>query len=322
MLRIGVIGLANELPKLCSSLSGMEEVQFIGFHALNDSEFKNNFARFVTVEELFLGTDCIYISSKAANHEDLIEKAVKNQIHTLVEFPFVADADRACSLMNLAHEANIKLQVSNPLKFSPVYLGIKDRSISPTFIESQQLQTLSPALAETSVIQNLLLKDIDVILSVVQSTVKKVSATGIAVVNGTPDITNARIEFDNGCIANLTASRISLAPQHSMIFYQKNSYVNVDFNTNEAHIFQMMSQAENCKGDMTLKMKNGSQKEVFHKVPKLNTLNPIQEEVKVFVESVVKNWDNDSTITKALYAIEIAQMVAEKVKMASMIMDH
>lgn len=322
MLRIGVIGLANELPKLCSSLSGMKEVQFIGFHALNDSEFKNNFARFGTVEELFLGTDCIYISSKAANHEDLIEKAVKNQIHTLVEFPFVADADRACSLMNLAHEANIKLQVSNPLKFSPVYLGIKDRSINPTFIESQQLQTLSPALAETSVIQNLLLKDIDVILSVVQSTVKKVSATGIAVVNGTPDITNARIEFDNGCIANLTASRISLAPQHSMIFYQKNSYVNVDFNTNEAHIFQMMSQTQNCKGDMTLKMKNGSQKEVFHKVPKLNTLNSIQEEVKVFVESVVKNWDNDSTITKALYAIEIAQMVAEKVKMASMIMDH
>lgn len=93
MLRIGVIGLAGELPKLCTSLSGMEEVQFIGFHALNDDTFQNNFARFSSPEELFLGTDCIYISSKAANTEGLIENAIKNQLHTLVEFPFITDAD-------------------------------------------------------------------------------------------------------------------------------------------------------------------------------------------------------------------------------------
>ena len=193
MLRIGVIAKVKELPKICSSISGMIEVQFIGFHSLDDSKFTNNHARFNSINDILLATDAIYISSNAANEKDVLEVCIKSQIHTLVEFPFIIDAERGNFLMNLALEANVKLQVGNPLKFTPVYQNIKDRFDSPMFIESQQLQSLNTELTNTSVIQNLMIKDIDVILSIVQSPVKKISANGVAVVNGTPDITNARI---------------------------------------------------------------------------------------------------------------------------------
>jgi|TARA_B110000259_G_scaffold188198_1_gene245530 predicted dehydrogenase len=321
MLRIGIIGVVSELPKLCSSIAEMEEIQFIGFHCINDENFANNFARFSSLNELLLATDAVYISSKSANHEDVIERSIKNQIHTLVEFPFIIDTGRGNELMNLAHEANIKLQVGNPLKFTPVYLGIKDKFDSPMFIESHQLQSINSELTNTSVIQNLMIKDIDVILSIVQSSVKKISANGVAVVNGTPDITNARIEFDNGCVANLTASRISLNPMHKMRFFQRNSYINVDFQENIAHLFQMKSGDDKGKGAMTLKLADGVEKEVFYQKPDLAKSNPIQEEVKMFVESIVNNLDNDLTIPKALNSIEIAQLVAEKVKLAAMIIE-
>lgn len=320
MLRIGVIAKVKELPKICSSISGMEEVQFIGFHSLNDSKFTNNHARFKSIDDIISATDAIYISSNAAGEEDVIEVCIKNQIHTLVEFPFIIDSDRGNFLMNLAHEANVKLQVGNPLKFTPVYQNIKDRFDSPMFIESHQLQSLNTELTDTSVIQNLLIKDIDVILSIVQSSVKKISANGVAVVNGTPDITNARIEFDNGCVANLTASRISLNPMHKMRIFQRNSYLNINFEDNEAHIFKMASGDKKGKGKMTLKLSSGDEKEVFYIKPELGDSNAIQEEIKSFKESIENNWDNDLTIPKALNSIEIAQLVAEKVAQASMIM--
>lgn len=320
MLRIGVIGKLEELPVLCSSISGMEAVQFIGFHCLDDAKFTNNFARFGDIDEIIAATDAMYISSKAADSENLIETCIKNQIHTLVEFPFIIDSERGNFLMNLAHEANIKLQVSNPLKFTPVYQSIKENFDAPMFIESHQLQSLSSELTNTSVVQNLMLKDIDVILSIVQSSVKRISANGVAVVNGTPDITNARIEFDNGCVANLTASRISLNPMHKMRIFQRNSYLNINFEDNEAHIFQM-ALGKQGKGKMTLKLSDGLEKEVFYINPELKNSNPIQEEIKSFIESIQNNWDNDLTIPKALNSIEIAQLVAEKVAQASMIME-
>lgn len=320
MLRIGVIGKIEELPKLCASISKMEGIQFIGFLSIDNTRYTNNFARFNSTDEILAATDTIYISSKAADNEDLIETCIRNQIHTLVEFPFIIDSDRGNFLMNLAHEANIKLQVGNPLKFTPVYQNIKDQFDSPMFIESNQLQSLNTELTNTSVIQNLMLKDIDIILSIVQSSVKKISANGVAVVNGTPDITNARIEFDNGCVANLTASRISLNPMHKMQIFQRNSYLNINFEDNEAHIFKM-ALGKQGKGKMTLKLSDGIEKEVFFIKPELENSNPIQEEIKLFIESIENNLDNDLTIPKALNSIEIAQLVAEKVAQASMIME-
>jgi predicted dehydrogenase len=298
----------------------MEGIQFIGFLSIDNTRYTNNFARFNSIDELLSATDTIYISSKAADTEDLIETCIRSQIHTLVEFPFVIDSDRGNLLMNLAHEANIKLQVGNPLKFTPVYQNIKNQFDSPMFIESNQLQSLNTELTNTSVIQNLMLKDIDIILSIVQSSVKKISANGVAVVNGTPDITNARIEFDNGCVANLTASRISLTPMHKMQIFQRNSYLNINFEDNEAHIFKM-ALGKQGKGKMTLKLSDGIEKEVFFIKPELGKSNPIQEEIKLFIESIENNLDNDLTIPKALNSIEIAQLVAEKVAQASMIME-
>ena len=321
MLRIGVIGEASELVKLCTSIEVMEEVHFIGFHSVDDSSFENNHARFGTVDELLLATDSVYVSSKAASMNNILENAIRNQIHTLVEFPFIIDPEIGNDLMNLAHEANIKLQVGNPLKFTPVYLGIKDKFDTPMFIESHQLQSLTTALTDTSVIQNLMIKDIDIILSIVQSKVKKISANGVAVVNGTPDITNARIEFDNGCVANLTASRISFNPMHKMKFFQRNSYMNVDFVSNEAHMVTLKNASKNKKAKFTLNLGASGEKDVIYQQPKFDVSNPVQEEVKLFVESIENNIDNDLTIPKALYSIEIAQEVAKKVQAAAMIIE-
>ena len=122
MLRIGVIGEASELVKLCASIEAIEEVHFIGFHSVDELGFENTHARFTSIEELLLATDSVYVSSKAASREGVLEKAIRGQIHTLVEFPFIIDSEVASDLMNLAHEANIKLQVGNPLKFTPVRL--------------------------------------------------------------------------------------------------------------------------------------------------------------------------------------------------------
>ena len=143
MLRIGVIAKVKELAKVCSSVSGMKEIQFIGFHSVDDTKFSNNFARFNSLEEITAATDAVYIASGAANQEGIIEFCIKHQMHTLIEFPFTINSDRGNYLMNLAHEANVKLQVGNPLKFTPVYQNIKDKFDSPMFIESHQLQKLN-----------------------------------------------------------------------------------------------------------------------------------------------------------------------------------
>ena len=314
MLRIGIIGVVSELPKLCSSIAEMKEIQFIGFHCINDENFANNFARFSSLNELLLATDAVYISSKSANHEDVIERSIKNQIHTLVEFPFIIDTDRGNELMNLAHEANIKLQVGNPLKFTPVYLGIKDKFDSPMFIESHQLQSINSELTNTSVIQNLMIKDIDVILSIVQSSVKKISANGVAVVNGTPDITNARIEFENGCVANLTASRVSLKKMRKTRVFQKDAYVSIDFLEKKTEIVSLREVSSWNPFAMNIEVDAvGNKKTVQLHKPKIKQLNAIQEELVTFAQAIQNNNTPLVTLNDGCKALRVAHIIMEKI---------
>ena len=321
MLRIGVIANSEEIEQICAAVHDNAQTHLIGVFAYDNPEIITNQANFLSVEELLTATDSVFISSKAAQNLELVEKAIKYQVHTFVEFPFIVDAEQGNKLMNLAHEANIKLQVSNPLKYTPVFMGLQDKFKQPVYIESHQMQSISGELTSTSVIQNLMIRDIDLILSIVGSDVKKVSANGVAVVNGTPDIVNARIEFENGCIANLTTSRISFQEQHRMRFFQRNSYISADFIENEAHIFEMEPKSSDQTENLLINLGKGGQKEVFYQHPDLTPPNPIHEEIKLFAKTIEENSENHSTISNALKSIEITELIAEKVLVSSKILE-
>ncbi|MGN9422016.1 Gfo/Idh/MocA family protein, partial [Enterococcus faecium] len=126
-------------------------------------------------------------------------------------------------------EANVKLQVGHVERFNPAFLAIKDIPLNPMFIEVHRLAQFNPRGTEVSVILDLMIHDIDIILSLVKSDVKSIAASGVNVMTETPDIANVRIEFNNGCVANLTSSRISMKKMRKMRLFQKDAYIGIDF---------------------------------------------------------------------------------------------
>ena len=160
--------------------------------------------------------------------------ALRKGKHVFVEKPIANTIEEARDLVKLAKESNLKFQVGHVERFNPAFLALKDYKLQPMFIEVHRLAQFNPRGTDVSVILDLMIHDIDIILSVTGANARRISASGVAVLSDTPDIANARIELDNGCVANLTASRISLKNMRKSRFFQKDAYIAVEIG--RAHV--------------------------------------------------------------------------------------
>jgi predicted dehydrogenase len=322
MLKIGVLG-AGHLGKIhIRLLLELDDCyEFIGFYdpnSTNAAKTAEEFGvkRYDNMDTLLNEVDCIDIVTPTISHYECASKAIEKGKHVFIEKPVTETVEEARELERLAQEAGVKIQVGHVERFNPAFQAAVPYFNNPMFIETHRLAQFNPRGTDVPVVLDLMIHDLDAILSVVKSDVKKISASGVAVVSDTPDIANARIEFENGCVANLTSSRISMKNMRKSRFFQKDAYISVDFLTKELEVVRM----ENVEGepgdfDMVLEIGEGkpSKKIIFDK-PTINATNAIKEELHTFFQAISNNETPIVPIEDGRAALEVAHQIVEEIK--------
>src|SRR5215510_14012536 len=244
MLKIGVFGVGHLGKFHLNNWKEIPGTELVGFYDPIDDNAKAvsekyQLARFVDADALIDACDAIDVVAPTNYHFELCERAIKKGKHVFVEKPLANTMEEAHQLVKLAEESGIKFQVGHVERFNPAFLAIKDLQLHPMFIEVHRLAQFNPRGTEVSVILDLMIHDIDIILSMVKSEVKNISASGVGVITETPDIANVRIEFNNGCVANLTSSRISMKKMRKIRLFQKDAYIGIDFLNKKSEIMKL-----------------------------------------------------------------------------------
>lgn len=293
------------------------QAEIVGFYdpheptAIEVAE-KYGIQRFTDPGELMDVCEAIDIVAPTNFHFNLCEKAIKKGKHIFVEKPLANSMEEAHQLVKLAGESGIKFQVGHVERFNPAFLAVRDMKLNPMFIEVHRLAQFNPRGTEVSVILDLMIHDIDIILSIVRSDVKNISASGVGVITETPDIANVRIEFNNGCVANLTSSRISMKKMRKMRIFQKDAYIGIDFLNKKTEVIKMKEEQdvgvfafdiETAAGKKTLAVANPSVPEV----------NAIKKELEEFTRAVIDNTKTVVSEIDGLMAMDVAHQILEKI---------
>ncbi len=317
MLKIAIFG-AGHLGKFhLNNWEEIEDVKIIGFFDPNDENAKiviekYNIPRFENAENLIDQCDAVDIIAPTINHFDLCEMALKKGKHVFVEKPLANTMEEARALVKLAKESNLKFQVGHVERFNPAFLALKDYQLEPMFIEVHRLAEFNPRGTDVSVILDLMIHDIDIILTLVKSNVNYISANGVAVMSDTPDIANVRIEFDNGCVANLTSSRISLKKMRKIRLFQKDAYIGIDFLDKKTEIIRL-NQADD-KNDFSFDIEtNNGIKTIGISNPPIETVNSIKLELEAFKSAIINNTETPVTIIDGFRAMEVAHLILDKI---------
>lgn len=325
MLKVGVLG-AGHLGKIHIRLllELKEKFTFVGFYDPSDANAESAVAqfgvqRFDSMDELLDAVDCIDIVTPTIAHFDCASRALRKSKHVFIEKPVTETVEEARTLISLAQEAGVKVQVGHVERFNPAFQAALPYLNNPMFIETHRLAQFNPRGTDVPVVLDLMIHDLDAILSVVRSGVKRISASGVAVVSDTPDIANARIEFDNGCVANLTASRISLKNMRKSRFFQKDAYISVDFLTKEMEVVRMKDvEGEPDPFDVVFDMGNGKPpKKIFFDKPEIAATNAIQEELSTFADAINHDSVPVVPLEDGYRALDVAQRIMEKLMAAS-----
>lgn len=321
MLKIGVLG-AGHLGKIhIKCIRELKQFELVGFYDPNQETAENvekefGLKRFASLHEIIDAVDVVDIVTPTVSHFDCASESLKKSKHVFIEKPIVTTPQEARELIKIAEEANVKVQVGHVERFNPAFLAAKDSIQNPMFIETHRLAQFNPRGTDVPVILDLMIHDIDIILSVVKSNVKKISASGVPIVSDTPDIANARIEFDNGCVANLTASRISLKNMRKSRFFQRDAYISVDFLTKEMEIVKMkdIDKDPDDPFAMVLDLGEGKgKKEISIDKPEIKQNNAIMTELGSFADAIEHNTVPSVTINDGYHALEVAYQILDKI---------
>lgn len=328
MLKIGVLG-AGHLGKIhINQIKEIPEYQLVGFYDISvesrNSVSENlNIAAFSTVNELIALCDVIDIVTPTIAHLDCATEAIRQSKHVFIEKPLANNPEEGRQIASLAREAGIKVQVGHVERFNPAFLAVTDYVKNPMFIETHRLAQFNPRGTDVSVVLDLMIHDIDIILSVVKSSVKKISASGVAVVSDTPDIANARIEFDNGCVANLTASRISMKNMRKTRFFQKDAYISVDFLEKKSEVVRLKT-VNGTPDPFAFTIDLGPEKgvkQIMFDNPVVKESNAIRDELSMFAKCIIGKTEPVVTVEDGLAALETAHFIIEKLKANQIISD-
>jgi predicted dehydrogenase len=318
MLKIGVLG-AGHLGKIhINLLKEISAFELVGFYDPDQDKADQikDVKYFSSMDELMEECDVIDIVTPTVNHYECAVKALRNSKHIFIEKPLANTIQEAKDMMGLAEEANVKVQVGHVERFNPAFIAAQGFIKQPLFIETHRLAQFNPRGTDVSVVLDLMIHDIDIVLSTVKSTIKKISTSGVAVVSDTPDIANARIEFDNGCVANLTASRISLKNMRKTRFFQKDAYISVDFLKKSSEIVRL-KEVEGTPDPfaMTIDLGEGKgSKQIYFENPKIQESNAIKEELTSFAESILNDKVPMVSIHDGYEALVVAHQIADKLK--------
>jgi len=318
MLNAGVLG-AGHLGKIhLRLLNESKKYNLVGFYDANEENGKKveaefGYKYFNTIDALIDAVDMVDIVTPTLSHYDCARQAISKGKHIFIEKPITNTVEEAETLRTLVAEHGVKGQVGHVERFNPAFIAIKEQLDSPMFIEAHRLAEFNPRGTDVPVVLDLMIHDIDVILSVVQSNVKSVSASGVSVISDTPDIANARIEFVNGCVANLTASRISLKNMRKTRFFQKDAYISVDFLEKKCEVVKMKDAPETPGDfDMILQNAEGIKKQIYFDNPDVPSNNAILDELETFADAINNNTKPIVTLHDGTEALRVATMIIDQ----------
>ena len=265
------------------------------------------------MDALIEAVDMVDIVTPTLSHYDCAKKAISFGKHIFIEKPITNTVEEAEHIRELLSEHDIRGQVGHVERFNPAFIAVKEQIKNTMFIETHRLAEFNPRGTDVPVVLDLMIHDIDIILSVVKSKVKKVSASGVSVISDTPDIANARIEFENGCVANLTASRISLKNMRKTRFFQKDAYISVDFLEKKCEVVKMKDAPLNPGDfDMILQNAEGVKKQIYFDNPEVANNNAILDELETFADAINNNTTPIVTLHDGTEALRVATMIIDQ----------
>lgn len=316
MQKIGIVGVGNFGKYHVEELLKMPEFNLIGFFDINPTtskliSSKFNITAFNSYSELLNSVEVIDIAVPTSLHYTCAVEAIKKQKHVFIEKPVTITVDDAENLVKLAEEASIKVQVGHIERFNSAFLAALPYINNPYYIEIQRLQQFVNHNTDTSVVLNLMIHDIDIVLSVINSNLKKINALGIKNINGTSDFANARIEFDNGCVANITSNRTSPIELITFNFFQKNMCINIDLLNKKSKIINFNAKNENQPINTKLI------KDLSIKDCKIIDENSLKKEFLAFYNCIENNSKPTVTLDDGFKALKVANEILDKIKVSA-----
>lgn len=315
MLKIGVLG-AGHLGKIhLKILAQSKSYELVGFYdsdLLAVEKLKKDFLypAFESAEALIQAVDVVDIVTPTPSHFELAQKAIALGKHVFIEKPITHTDEEASLLVTEAKAQGVLGQVGQVERFNPAFKSVKEHITEPMFIETHRLAEFNPRGTDVSVVLDLMIHDIDIILSVVKSPIKSINASGVAVISDTPDISNARIVFENGCVANLTASRISLKKMRKSRFFQKNAYIAVDFLAKKVEVVKIKNAPEDIdEFALILQNAEGQKKQIYFENPNIEDTNAIQEELETFAAAIAKQTTPIVPLEHGAAALKVAHQI-------------
>ena len=320
MLKVGVLG-AGHLGKIhLRLLKQSEKYELVGFYDpfednANKVAAEFGYKKFDTIADLIAAVDVVDIVTPTLSHHDCAVEVIKAGKHVFIEKPISNTVAEAEEIITLAKEYNVKGQVGHVERFNPAFTAVKDQILNPMFIETHRLAEFNPRGTDVPVVLDLMIHDIDAILSVVKSKVKAVHASGVSVLSQSPDISNARIEFENGCVANITSSRISMKNMRKSRFFQKDAYISVDYLDKVCEIVKMKDAPE-VPGDFDMILQNaeGEKKQIYFDNPEVTANNAILDELNAFADAINNNTTPIVTLEDGTEALRVAYMIIDSME--------
>lgn len=318
MLKVGVFGVGHLGKFHLNNWKEIKKAELAGFYDPDDTVArevadKYQLLRFSDPHQLMDVCDVVDIVAPTPAHFALCEKAIRKGKHVFVEKPLANTMAEARELVKLVRESNVKLQVGHVERFNPAFLAVQSIPLNPLFIEVHRLAQFNPRGTEVSVILDLMIHDIDIILSLVRSEVNSISASGVAVMTETPDIASVRIEFHNGCVANLTSSRISMKKMRKMRLFQKDAYIGIDFLNKKSEVIKLKTPQDLDVFAFDIETPNGK-KTIALSNPAVPEVNAIRLELEKFTEAILTNTPTRVSEVDGYRAMDIAHQILQKIQ--------
>ena len=321
-LRIGVIGVGHLGSLHAKMLSGIPDVCLSGVYDIDGekaariaAEFKS--AAFTDVDALVASSDAVTIATPTTTHAEVARRAIEQGKHVFIEKPITQSVDEASALCSLAARRGVIIQVGHIERFNPAILALENYEIRPMFVESHRLAQFNPRGTDVAVVLDLMIHDIDIILSFVRSPVSHVDANGVAVVSESVDIANARLQFENGCVANVTASRISQRKMRKMRLFQRNEYISIDFSEGQSEVFRLIGDDEEplAKGTLMLgELGSGKHKRrIVYEQPEVKEVNALRYEMELFAGAIRGKTTPLVSGEDGKRALEVAQVIMNRI---------
>jgi predicted dehydrogenase len=319
MLKIGLIGVGHLGKIHLRLLKEIPEAEIVGIFDHNTGhaasiEAEYGVKSFSNVDTLLDQCDAVDIVTPTLSHHEYALKALKRSLHIFIEKPLTNTVEEGEEIVKLVQQMNVKAQIGHVERFNPAFLAAKSFLNQPLFIETHRLAEFNPRGTDVPVVHDLMIHDIDIVLSTVKSPVRKIHASGVAVVSDTPDIANARLEFENGCVANLTASRISLKSMRKSRFFQRDAYISVDFLKKKTEVVRLKNLVgEPGPLDITIDLGPKGSKIIYFDQPAIEESNAIKNELQQFIHSIKNNTKTPVTAEEGLQALTVAHQVMDKI---------